>query len=88
MIKNIILRIPILERFSEKTSEALSIDYLQLWINGGITAAISGGLGRLIGGMESDVSFTSGLIHDAGAIALSVYFPAAFAKTQDFAEKN
>ena len=86
MIKNIILRIPILERFSGKT--ALPIDYLQLWIHSGITAAISGGLGRLIGGMESDVSFTSGLIHDAGVIALSVYFPAEFAKAQYFADKN
>jgi len=86
MIKNIILRIPILERFSGET--ALPVDYLQLWIHSGITAAISGGLGRLIGGMESDVSFTCGLIHDAGAIALSVYFPAAFSEAQDFADKN
>jgi HD-like signal output (HDOD) protein len=86
MIKNIILRTPILERFSGKT--ALSIDFLQLWIHSGIIAAISGGLGRLIGGMESDVSFTCGLIHDTGAIALSVYFPAAFSRAQDFADKN
>jgi HD-like signal output (HDOD) protein len=87
-IKNIILRIPILERFTDKPSESLSLDYLQLWVHSGITAAISGGLGRLIGGIESDVSFTSGLIHEAGAIALSVYFPTAFSKAQDFADKN
>jgi|SaaInlV_165m_DNA_3_1040750.scaffolds.fasta_scaffold05264_2 HD-like signal output (HDOD) protein len=86
MIKNTVLRIPILERFSGKT--ALSVDYMQLWIHSGIVAAISGGLGRLIGEMESDVCFTAGLIHDAGVIALSTYFPAEFAKTQDFADKN
>jgi HD-like signal output (HDOD) protein len=85
-IKNIILRTPIIERFSDKS--ALPIDYLQLWIHSGITAAISGGLGRFIGGMESDVSFTSGLIHDTGVIALTVYFPTAFAKVQDFMDQN
>ncbi len=85
-IKNIILRTPIIERFSKEP--LLSIDYLQLWIHSGITATISGGLGRLIGGIESDVSFTCGLIHEAGAIALSVYFPAEFARAQGFAEKN
>ena len=85
-IKNIILRTPIIERFADKS--ALPIDYLQLWIHSGITAAISGGLGRFIGGMESDVSFTSGLIHHAGVIALTVYFPTAFTKVQDFMEQN
>jgi HD-like signal output (HDOD) protein len=87
-IKNIILRIPILERYSGQPSEALSLDYLQLWIHSGVTAAICGGLGRLIGGMESDVSFTTGLIHEVGTIALSVHDPVAFNKAQDFAEKN
>ncbi|MBC8287910.1 MAG: HDOD domain-containing protein [Nitrospinae bacterium] len=87
-IKNIILRTPIIERFSDNSSEALPVDYLQLWIHSGVTAAVSGGLGRFIGGMESDVSFTSGLIHDAGIIALTVYFPTAFAKVQDFMDKN
>ena len=85
-IKNIVLRTPIIERFSDKS--VLPIDYLQLWIHSGITAAISGGLGRFIGGMESDVSFTSGLIHHAGVIALTVYFPTAFAKVQDFMDQN
>jgi HD-like signal output (HDOD) protein len=85
-IKNIILRIPILERFTVKPS--LSLDYLQLWIHSGITAAISGGLGRLMGGTESDVSFTCGLIHETGAIALSVHYPAEFNKAQELAEKN
>jgi HD-like signal output (HDOD) protein len=87
-IKNIILRIPILERYSGKPSESPNLDYIQLWVHSGITAAISGGLGRLIGGMESDVSFTSGLIHEVGAIALSVYYPKAFNMAQDFADKN
>ncbi len=87
-IKNIILRTPIIERFFDTPSEALSIDYLQLWVHSGITAAVSGGLGRFIGGMESDVSFTAGLIHDAGVIALTVYFPIAFAKVQDFMDEN
>jgi HD-like signal output (HDOD) protein len=87
-IKNIILRTPIIERFSDTSSEVLSIDYLQLWIHSGVTAAVSGGLGRFIGGMESDVSFTAGLIHDAGVIALTVYFPTAFAKVQDYMDEN
>lgn len=85
-IKNIILRTPIIERFSEKS--ALPIDYLQLWVHSGITAAISGGLGRFIGGIESDVSFTSGLIHNTGLIALTVYFPTAFTKVQGFMDQN
>lgn len=87
-IKNIILRTPIIERFSDYASEVPSIDYLQLWVHSGVTAAVSGRLGRLIGGMESDVSFTAGLIHDAGVIALTVYFPTAFAKVQDFIDEN
>jgi HD-like signal output (HDOD) protein len=87
-IKNIILRIPILERFAEIPANSLPLDYLKLWVHSCITATISGGLGRLIGGVESDVCFTSGLIHEAGAIALSVNFPTEFAEVQDFAEKN
>ncbi|MBT3508915.1 MAG: HDOD domain-containing protein [Nitrospina sp.] len=87
-IKNITLRIPILERFTDNLSEPLPLDYVQIWVHSGITAAISSGLSRLMGETESDVSFTSGLIHEAGTIALSVYFPAEFAKAQDFAEKN
>ena len=85
-IKNIILRTPIIERFSEKS--ILPVDYLQLWIHSGITAAISGGLGRFIGGIESDVSFTSGLIHHTGVIALTVYFPTAFAEVQKYMDQN
>ncbi|MZH01853.1 MAG: HDOD domain-containing protein [Nitrospinae bacterium] len=85
-IKNIILRTPIIERFSEKS--VLPVDYLPLWVHSGITAAISGGLGRFIGGIESDVSFTSGLIHHAGVIALTVYFPTAFAEVMGFMNKN
>ena len=46
----------------------------------GMTASLSGGLGRLIGGLESDVCFTAGLIHDAGVIALSAYCPKELAK--------
>ena len=87
-IKNIILLTPILERYADKTLETLPIDYLQLWIHSGMTAAIAGGLGRLFGGIESDVSFTCGLIHDTGLIALSVHFPAAFTEALNFADKN
>ncbi len=87
-IKNIILCTPILEQFPINACEALSIDYVQLWIHSGVTAIIAGGLGRLIGGIESDVSFTSGLIHETGAIALSVYFPAEFARSLEFVDKN
>lgn len=85
-IKNIILRTPIIERFPGKS--VVPVDYVQLWVHSGITAAISGGLGRFIGGIESDVSFTSGLIHDAGLIALTVYFPTAFAEVQDYMDQN
>lgn len=87
-IKNIILRTPIIERYSGYSLDDLPVDCLQLWTHSGITAAISGGLGRFIGGMESDVCFTSGLIHEIGVIALTVSFPAEFAKVQSFMNQN
>ena len=71
-IKNIILRTPILERHLINDT---SIDFNDLWVHCGTTASLSGGLGRLIGGLESDVCFTAGLIHDAGFVALSAYCP-------------
>ena len=76
-IKNIILRTPILERHLINDT---SIDFNDLWVHCGTTASLSGGLGRLIGGLESDVCFTAGLIHDAGVIALSAYCPKELAK--------
>ncbi|MBT5376170.1 MAG: HDOD domain-containing protein [Nitrospinaceae bacterium] len=87
-IKNIILRTPILEQFPVDSCEALPLDYVQLWIHSGITAIIAGALARLMGGIESDVCFTSGLIHETGAIALSVCFPDECAKVQSFANAN
>jgi HD-like signal output (HDOD) protein len=87
-IKNIIFRTPILEQFPLNSGEVLPVDYVQFWIHSGITAIIAGALARLMGGLEADVSFTAGLIHETGAIALSVFFPAEFAKVQDFADKN
>ena len=39
-----------------------------------MTASLAGILGRLIG-VESDVCFTAGLIHDTVVIALSTYCP-------------
>ncbi|MEK9629999.1 MAG: HDOD domain-containing protein [Nitrospinota bacterium] len=74
-IKNIILRIPILERYSSDHPKEISIRYEDLWLQSGVTASISGGLGRMIGRLESDVCFTAGLIHNAGIIALSAVFP-------------
>ena len=76
-IKNIILRTPILERHLINDT---SIDFNDLWVHCGTTASLSGGLGRLIGGLDSDVCFTAGLIHDAGVIALSAYCPKELAK--------
>ncbi|MBC8284048.1 MAG: HDOD domain-containing protein [Nitrospinae bacterium] len=73
-IKNIILRTPILERLAHEIDKT-KLDYESLWLHCGLTAAISGGLGRLVGGLESDVCFTAGLIHDAGLIALAAYYP-------------
>ena len=85
-IKNIILRTPILEKFLKNSS--VSIDYIQLWIHSGITATLSGSLARLIGGIESDVSFTLGLIHEVGTMALSVYSPDSFIKVQKHSNEN
>ena len=79
-IKNIILRTPILERHLTKRQNDTPIDFSELWVHCGATASLSGGLGRLIGGLESDVCFTAGLIHDAGIIALSAYCPKELAK--------
>ena len=45
-----------------------------------MTASLSGGLGRLIGDLESDVCFTGGLIHGVGVIALSAYCPKELAE--------
>jgi HD-like signal output (HDOD) protein len=74
-IKNIILRTPIWERHLTNRQNDTQIDFSDLWIHCGATASLSGGLGRMIGGLESDVCFTAGLIHDAGFIALSAYCP-------------
>jgi HD-like signal output (HDOD) protein len=79
-IKNIILRTPILERHLTNRQNDTPIDFNDLWVHCGVTASLSGGLGRLIGGLESDVCFTAGLIHDAGIIALSAYYPKELAK--------
>jgi HD-like signal output (HDOD) protein len=79
-IKNIILRTPILERHLNNLQNDTPIDFSDLWTHCGATASLSGGLGRLIGGLESDVCFTAGLIHDAGIIALSAYCPKELAK--------
>jgi HD-like signal output (HDOD) protein len=79
-IKNIILRTPILERHLTNCENGTPIDFSDLWVHCGVTASLSGGLGRLIGGLESDVCFTAGLIHDAGVIALSAYCPKELTK--------
>ncbi len=79
-IKNIILRTPILERHLTSHENDTPIDFSDFWVHCGVTASLSGGLGRLIGALESDVCFTAGLIHDAGIIALSAYYPKELAK--------
>jgi HD-like signal output (HDOD) protein len=79
-IKNIILRTPILERHLTNHQNDAPINFSDLWVHCGMTASLSGGLGRLIGGMESDVCFTAGLIHDSGVIALAAYYPKELAK--------
>ena len=79
-IKNIILRTPILERYLINHQDNNQIGFSDLWMHCGMTASLSGGLGRLIGDLESDVCFTGGLIHDAGVIALSAYCPKELAE--------
>jgi len=79
-IKNIILRTPILERHLIEPHIKSSLNFEDLWLHCGVTASLSGGLGRLIGGLESDVCFTAGLIHDAGGIALATFYPQELSK--------
>jgi HD-like signal output (HDOD) protein len=79
-IKNIILRTPILERYLTNQQDNTPIGFNDLWMHCGMTASLSGRLGRLIGDLESDVCFTGGLIHDAGVIALSAYYPKELAE--------
>ena len=73
-IKDIILRTPILERLTLHQNK-IPIDLTSLWLHCGLTAAISEGLARLLGGLEPDFCFTAGLIHDAGFIALAANYP-------------
>ncbi|MBT5469496.1 MAG: HDOD domain-containing protein [Nitrospina sp.] len=87
-IKNIILRTPILERYLTDQKNVPPIDFSALWLHCGITASLSGGLGRLIGNLESDVCFTAGLIHDAGAIALSAFYPQELAEAFEISKKE
>ncbi len=87
-IKNIILRTPILERYLTNHKDAPPVDFCSLWLHCGITASLSGGLGRLIGGLESDVCFTAGLIHEAGVIALSAFYPQELAEAFETSKKE
>jgi HD-like signal output (HDOD) protein len=73
-IKDIILRTPILEKLAIHQNK-IPIDLTSLWLHYGLTAAISEGLAKLLGGLESDFCFTAGLIHDAGFIALAANYP-------------
>tara|TARA_B100000686_G_C16676989_1_gene909696 strand:- start:178 stop:1023 length:846 start_codon:yes stop_codon:yes gene_type:complete len=73
-IKDIILRTPILEN-PALDQKKTSIDLKSLWLHCRLTAAISGALARLMGGLEPDICFTAGLIHEAGLIALAAYYP-------------
>ncbi len=87
-IKNVILRTPILERYSTNHQNETPIGFGDLWMHSGVTASLSGGLGRLIGGLESDVCFTAGLIHDAGVIALSAYCPKELAEAFEISRND
>lgn len=86
-IKNIILRTPILERSAGEQKKP-QINFEILWLHCGLTAAISGGLAGLVGGLESDVCFTAGLIHDAGLIALGSCYPQELAVAFETSEKE
>ena len=75
-IKDIILRTPILERLAIDQDKT-SIDLKSLWLHCRLTAAISGSLASFIDGLDPEICFTAGLIHDAGLIALAAYYPQA-----------
>lgn len=74
-IKNIVLTTPILERFRGNGYVDTETDYAKLWRHFAIAAALSGELARRVGGLESDVCFTAGLIHGIGRVTLAVYHP-------------
>ncbi len=81
VIKSIILTTPIFERFEgDEAIHRVGIDYHRLWRNSAAVGAVAGALGRQFDGFESDVCFTSGLLHDLGKISLAVLKPEAFSK--------
>ncbi len=87
-IKNVILTTSILERFGDYGRENHYTDYAKLWIHAAVTGALAGFLGRKHGGLEQDVCFTAGLIHDAGKIALAAYYPDSLKKILKLAERE
>lgn len=77
-VKNIILTTAVLERFRDNGVVDNETDYPKLWLHMSVSGALAGCLGGLIPGLERDVCFTAGLIHDTGKIALLVNFPETF----------
>ncbi len=76
VIKSIVLTTPIFEWFDgEEAIHRVDIDYRRLWRNSAAVGAVAGALGEQFDGFESDVCFTSGLLHNLGKIALAVLQP-------------
>lgn len=89
VIKSIILTTPIFERFEgEDAIHRAGIDYYRLWRNSAAVGAVAGALGGQFEGFESDVCFTSGLLHDLGKISLAVLKPEAFQECYEQSKKQ
>jgi len=74
-LKNIVATVPALERFFDSERDYLDLDYPGIWLHMQMMAALAGRIARLRGGLEIDLCFTAGLVHNAGKIAMIVKTP-------------
>ncbi len=74
-LKNIVARVPALERFFDEERMRLDLDYPAIWRHMQMMGALAGRIARLRGGLEIDVCFTAGLVHNTGKIAMIVKTP-------------
>lgn len=87
-LRNIVARVPALERFFDEERIRLELDFSGIWLHMQMMGALAGRIARLRGGLEIDVCFTAGLIHDTGKIAMIVQTPEVLSNAKQLVGKR